>query len=254
MSSVEEHALAACSRLADECAAILQRCLVSAILHGSLTQDDFRPGLSDIDLLLIVDRALTSGQVDGLVSAVDRADLGPAGGVDLLVVTRQAAATPGEHPDRELMVGRWPGSDDQLEVAGREKQVSDLWPELSEIRANGRALMGPGPGEVIGEVPGHRVRANSVGWLRTWLKLTDDDKNAVHMVLTACRMWRFELTGEHTSKTAAARWALGREPSLTAVDLALLARATSHPRPIAPHDVEDVLRRVLRDLDGDAPD
>ncbi len=114
--------------------------------------------------------------------------------------------------------------------------------------------MGPGPGEVIGEVPGHRVRANSVGWLRTWLKLTDDDKNAVHMVLTACRMWRFELTGEHTSKTAAARWALGREPSLTAVDLALLARATSHPRPIAPHDVEDVLRRVLRDLDGDAPD
>jgi Domain of unknown function (DUF4111) len=130
--------------------------------------------------------------------------------------------------------------------------VSDNWPELSEARANGRSLAGPEPREVIGEVPAERVRANSLGHLRRWLGLTDDAANAVLMVVTACRMWRFELTGEHVSKTAAARWALERDPSLLGVRAALLARTTSTAEAIAPEDVKVVLLRVLEDLEGRA--
>jgi hypothetical protein len=74
------------------------------------------------------------------------------------------------------------------------------------------------------------------------------------MVLTACRMWRFELTGEHTSKTDAARWALKRDPSLIGVELALSAHTTSDAPRIAPVKVETVLLRVLRDLEEDAQD
>jgi Domain of unknown function (DUF4111) len=69
------------------------------------------------------------------------------------------------------------------------------------------------------------------------------------MVLISCRMWRFEVTGEHVSKTAAARWALERDPSLIAAQQALRARTTSHPVTIAPGEVERVLLRVLRDLE-----
>lgn len=74
MSGVEDEAVAAAKRLADSCADILHTTLVSAILHGSLTMDDFRPGRSDLDLLLVVERGLTSGETDALVGAVGAAD------------------------------------------------------------------------------------------------------------------------------------------------------------------------------------
>ena len=41
-SSIEDAAVAAVTRLAESCADILQSSLVAAILHGSLTMDDFR--------------------------------------------------------------------------------------------------------------------------------------------------------------------------------------------------------------------
>jgi predicted nucleotidyltransferase len=252
MSSDEEAAIAAAKRLADSCNDILHTALVSVVLHGSLTMDDFQPERSDLDLLLVVERGLTSSEADALVEVVREADLGPAGGVDLLVVTRRSAETPAYFPGRELLVGRRPGLSEEVEVEGHDDHVPDLWPELSEARANGRSLLGPQPLDVIGEVPPDRVRANGIGWLRTWLERSHDDKNAVHMMLTACRMWRFQLTGEHTSKTFAARWTLKRDPSLTGVELALSARTTSDPPRIAPREVEKVLLRVLRDLEADA--
>jgi hypothetical protein len=170
------------------------------------------------------------------------------------VVTRRAAEVPADHPSRELLVGRWPGSGQELEIEDRDDHVPDLWPELSMARANGRSILGPEPREVIGEVPVDRVRANGVGWLRAWLERTDDEENAVHMVLTACRIWRFAVGGEHSSKTAAARWALERDPSLTAVERALSARTTVGAPRIRPREVERVLLRVLRDPEVGAPD
>jgi hypothetical protein len=253
-NSEEAAALGAVERLTASCAEVLQSSLVAAILHGSLTQGDFRPGKSDLDLILVVDRALTQHQADALINVVESAHVGPAAGVDLLVVTEQAAAARSEgDPGRELLVGRWPGPYEELEVEGPDEHVSDLWPEFSEARANGRSLLGPGPREVIGEVPAERVRANSLGHVRRWLGLTDDARNGVLMVLTACRMWRFQLTGEHVSKTAAGRWALGLDPSLTGIESALSSRTTYHPVTIAPSAVERVLLRVLADLDCDAP-
>jgi predicted nucleotidyltransferase len=254
VSNGEEAAIAAAEQLAASCAEVLQSSLVSAILHGSLTQDDFRSGMSDLDLLLVVESALTQHQVDGLIEVVESAVLVSASGVDLLVVSsRDAAAASEEDPGRELLIGRRPSPDEELEIEGPDEHVSDNWPEFSEARANGRSLLGLEPGEVIGEVPAERVRANSLGHLRRWLGLTEDGPNAIFMVTTACRMWRFALSGDHVSKTAAARWALELDPSLAGVQLALLARTTSQPVTIAPPDVERVLLRVLKDHEGDAP-
>ncbi|WP_432476395.1 aminoglycoside adenylyltransferase domain-containing protein [Nocardioides sp. GXQ0305] len=247
----EVAALAAVDDLATACANVLGECLVSAIVHGSLTQDDFRAGKSDLDLLLVVERALTRDQADGLITVVQSTDLGPAAGVDLLVVTRHAAAVrSAQAPARELLVGRWLSPDDEMEVERADEHASDNWPELSEARANGRSLIGPEPQEVIGQVPPERVRANSLGHLRRWLGLIGDTRNAVFMVVTACRMWRFALMGDHVSKTAAARWALEHDPALTAVESALSALTTSQVVTIAPAEVESVLLRVLRDLDS----
>lgn len=248
MTSAEEAAVEAVARLVHTCADILGANLVSAILHGSLTTDDFQPGESDLDLLLVVERGLTSVQSDALVEAVRTADLGPAAGIDLLVVTRQTAGSSPDSPARELMVGYRPGSGD-WDVEGRDDHVPDVWPELSEARTNGRSLMGPEPRDVLGEVPRDSVRENGTAWLRIWLGLTDDEENAVYMVLTACRMWAFAVTGAHMSKTAAARWALEQDPSLRGVELALSARTTSAAPRITAQQVEEVLLRALRDHD-----
>jgi hypothetical protein len=244
-------ALTAVEDLATSCAHVLAASLVSAIVHGSLTQDGFRPGKSDLDLLLVVNRGLTRGQADALIEVVRSSDLGPAAGIDLLVVTTEAAAVKtAQDPARELLVGRWPDPDDEMEIEGPDEHVSDNWPELSEARSNGRSLIGSQPHEVIGHVPPERVRANSLGHLRRWLGLTDDARNAAFMVVTACRMWRFALTGDHVSKTAAAVWALEQDATLTGVRLALLALTTSQDVTIRPAEVENVLLRVLTDMEG----
>src|SRR4051812_23034245 len=223
----------------------MQGALVSAVLHGSLTMADFRPRTSDLDLLHIVGRGLSSREAEALVEVVRAADLGPAGGLDLLVVTRRTAEAPNTGPARELLVGRWPGPGEEPEIVGREDPDPDLGPGLWEARAKGPAPLGPNPRDVIAVVPADRVNGNGRHWLQTWLGRTDDDKNAELMVLTARRMWRYAVEGEHSSKSAAARWALDRDPSLIAVDAALTARTRSTMAHISPDEVERVLLRVL---------
>ena len=244
-----EAALDAVRKLASSCAAVLDAPVVSAVVHGSLTLDDFRPGASDLDLLLVVEGALTPSEADALVTVVRDADPDPAGGIDLLVVTREVAAAPIGRPSVELQVGCSAGAAGRLEVERRRDRVPDLLPELSMARADGHALAGASPSEVIGEVPADVVRRNGLHWLRTWLDRTHDEANAVHMVLTACRMWRFALEGRHCSKSSAARWALARDPGLVAVHQALARRTGETTAPVAPDDIGQVLVTVLEDLE-----
>jgi len=53
----------------------------------------------------------------------------------------------------------------------------------------------------------------------------------------------------HSSKSSAARWALDRDPPLTAVEAALVARVMASPVRITPYEVKSVLLRVLRDVE-----
>jgi len=189
--------------------------------------------------------SLTDSEVDALVRVVREADLGPASGIDLTVVTHAVASAPAPSPALELHVGRYPGTSAPLEVDPRAGDVHDLWPELSMARV-GRALYGVAPGEVIGKVPVEAVRERGRYWLTRWLSLTDDDENAAMMVLTACRIWRFAVDGIHCSKSSAARWVLERDPSLAAVEQALGERMGSVTKAsFAPADVEPVLRAAL---------
>jgi predicted nucleotidyltransferase len=85
---------------------ILGVSLVGVILHGSLTSGDYRPGVSDIDLLAIVGRELT----DLEQTEISQAALGTVIAADLLLdlrlVTTVAALDPQPVPTMELLVGR----------------------------------------------------------------------------------------------------------------------------------------------------
>jgi hypothetical protein len=245
----DREAVAAVERLAHSCVEVLETPVVSSILHGSLTLDDFRDGRSDLDLLLVVDGHLATDEGEALVAVVRDADPGPAGtGIDLTVVTREAAAAPA--PRLELHVGRYDDSSAELEVDSRDDNWPDLWAELSMARADGRALEGAEPGDVIGLVPPEAVRDRGVYWLTVWLDRTDDEANASLMVLTACRIWRFAVQGRHSSKTSAGRWVLDRDPSLVAVEQALAERDGEPDATIDPDEIRRVLVTVLQHVEG----
>jgi hypothetical protein len=248
VASVDElPALTAAERLADSIADIVGAATRSVILYGSLAAGGFRSGRSDIDVLVVIDGDLVDGQAAALTHLLRRADVGGAGGVDLHVVTAQAAGAPTQAPPLELHIGRYGQSSIGLEVECRVAAVPDLPPELSMARADGRAIRGALPREVIAPIPADWIVDRGRHWLMTWRSLTDDAENAAFMVLTACRIWRFAMENVHCPKTQAAAWALDREPSLTAVRQAVQQYEQDPTHVVDEQGIAELLDTVLNE-------
>jgi hypothetical protein len=110
-----EQALRFAQALARACARALGEAVAGVILHGSLTLDDYLPGRSDVDLLVVVDDPLTEAQLDALAEAVAGHRSRAPGPVDLRLVTRQVAASPTPAPPLEAYLRLTPGSGVRLE-------------------------------------------------------------------------------------------------------------------------------------------
>jgi predicted nucleotidyltransferase len=219
----------------------------SVILHGSLAAAGFRPGHSDIDLLVIVDGGLSDAQATATEDVVRQADTGSAAGIDLHVVSVRAAGTPSRAPALELYLGRHRRSPTELDVERRVAASPDLATELSMARSGGRALIGAQPHDLIAPIPAQWIVDRSRHWLKTWQSLTDDTEHAAFMVLTACRIWRFALEEVYCSKSQAARWALERDASLTVVRQAMQQYEHDPTALVSEHGLTDLLDKVLRE-------
>lgn len=241
-------AVAAAELFADSAAAVVGPAVRSVILHGSVSSGGFRPGDSDIDVLAVIDDGLADAQVAALEHLVRQADLGGAAGLDVHVVTTDVAAAPTRAPALELHIGRYDRPAVGFEVERRVPASPDLPTELSMARAGGRALRGAAPAEVLAPVPAHWVTDRGRHWLLTWRSLTDDAENATFMALTACRIWRFAVENAYCSKTRAGQWALGRDPSLTAVRQAIQRYDGDSACTVDEQALADLLDTVLRDL------
>lgn len=246
MGNVLEKTLVAARELTLSCADSLTTPVTSAILHGSLAQDDFIPGKSDIDLLMVVKNHLRPFEVDALVAAIHCSRRHVNAKVDLHVVTADVAAAPTKSPPLELYVHGHPAG--QLSVERSVAADPDLPAELSMAREHGRCLLGAEPRDVLGPVPPECVRDRGVHWLRVWTSRTDDSAHAELMVLTACRIWRFARKGVHCGKTQAGHWALAQDPSLSAVRQALHQRAVDPATPIDEAGIRHVLDTVRRQI------
>jgi predicted nucleotidyltransferase len=235
--------MAFAEQLASACADVLGDAIVAVILHGSLARGDFVPGRSDIDLLVIVAESLSEEQVAAVRSTLEQR--APAR-VDLRIVTRATAAAPTRSPALEAGFVLHPGEEPELEARAAEEP--DLVVELWVARAHGRSLAGRPPDATIAPVPREWLIEVGDRQLAAWERLTGDAEHAEFMVLTACRIWRFAAEGVHCSKTAAGRWALARDPSLTAVDEALRQRTVDPSTRIRDDAIAHILARVRREL------
>jgi hypothetical protein len=233
-------ALGFAHRLADITSQLLGDTLLAVILHGSLILEDYVSGPSDIDLLAIVDRSLCDSEIESLTRTIAAERARAPAPADLRFVTRAVAEKPREAPPLELYIRLRVTGPPEFEVRRREP---DLIVELAICRQHGHALLGPSPRQLIGEVPSEWVLLAGDAQLARWQSLTDDAPYAALMVLTACRIWRFSEERAHSSKAAAASWALARDPSLTAARDALRQRA-GDPVRIAPTEISRLLRIV----------
>ena len=218
-----EAALRFADELAYACAGALGKTVAGVILHGSLTLDDYVPGRSDLDLLVVIDDPLGNARLAALVEAMASRRAAAPGPVDLRLVTRQVAASPTPVPPMEAYLRLTPSSGVRLEER-RNPAERDLAVELSVCRAHGRSLLGAAPAELIGEISDRWVVAAGDAQLAAWQAIGDDPPYAELTVLTACRVWRFAEEGRHASKAAAAQWALERNPTLGVVGDALRRR------------------------------
>jgi Domain of unknown function (DUF4111)/Nucleotidyltransferase domain len=221
------------------------------ILHGSLALDDYLPGRSDIDLLVVVQHPLTDAQLAALTEALAGHRRPAPAPVDLRVVTRQVAASPTPAPPLEAYLRRTPSSGVRVQER-RHPAERDLAVELSVCRAHGRSLLGAAPAELIGEVPDRWVLAAGDAQLADWRAIGDDPPYAELTVLTACRVWRLAEEGRHCSKAAAGAWALRRDPTLGVVGDALQHRLRDPDHPIDPAQVARLLA-VVRARLAEAP-
>jgi hypothetical protein len=233
-----EAALRFAQTLAGACAGALGKTVAGVILHGSLTLDDYVPGRSDLDLLVVIDDPLGDARLAALVEAMASRRAEAPGPVDLRLVTRQVAASPTAAPPLEAYLRLTPSSGVRLEER-RSPAERDLAVELSVCRAHGRSLLGAAPAELLGEIPDRWVVAAGDAQLAAWQAIGDDPPYAELTVLTACRVWRFVEEGGHASKAAAAQWALERDPTLGLVGDALRRR---HGDPAARIDPAQVAR------------
>jgi predicted nucleotidyltransferase len=87
-----KEALRFAEMLARSCSQALGETVAGVILHGSLTLDDYLPGRSDVDLLVVVQDPLTDAQLAALTDALAGHRPQAPGPVDLRLVTWQVAA------------------------------------------------------------------------------------------------------------------------------------------------------------------
>jgi hypothetical protein len=248
-----EAALRFAEELARACAGALGEAVAGVILHGSLILGDYVPGRSDVDLLVVVHDPLSDARLAALVEAMASRRAEAPGPVDLRLVTRQVAASPTPAPPLEAYLRLTPGSGVRLEER-RHPGERDLAVELSVCRPHGRCLLGAAPAALLGEVPDRWVVAAGDAQLAAWQAIGDDPPYAELTVLTACRVWRFTEEGRHTSKTAAAEWALRRDPALQVVRDALRQRHRDSAGRIDAGQVQQLLAvvraRVAEARDG----
>jgi Domain of unknown function (DUF4111) len=236
----ERYALSVASAMA----AVAGSQLVGAYLHGSAVLGGFDARRSDVDVLVVCAGPMTAAQQSAVAAALSEERLpGPAGGLELSVITRQAAAHPTAEPAFELHLTTAPQDAKVVDGHGRGGDP-DLVLHLAVCRAAGR-LLGPGrpPAEVFGPVADDLISAQLAAELR-W---GADHAPAEYAVLNACRAWRFAVDRAIVSKIDGGQWALGRVPG---ADRELISDALDRQRcrPAAEPDPGAVQRFVRQAL------
>ena len=189
--------------------------LLGVYLHGSAVLGGLRP-TSDLDLLIVSERALTYAERSALVAGLlersgARARPGPARPVELTAVVA-GDVKPWRYPPRQdFLYGEWLRDSYEQGAVPQPGPAPDLAILITMARQGATPLFGPPPAQLLDPVPHEDLlRAARAGVPQLLDDLESDTRN---VLLTLVRIWTTVRTGEIRSKDAAASWALPRLPS-----------------------------------------
>jgi hypothetical protein len=234
----------ACGR---EAAALLGRLLgdglVAVYLGGSGALGGVAAGQSDVDLVAVCaaapGRQLRQAVVDGLVELA----MGwPMRGLEFVLYTRAAVATPAERPVFEINLDVGPRMPFHLSTDPASEPAHWFLLDLAILRGHGRPLAGPPARDLVGPIPRRRL-LEALGDSLAWHGAHEPALQQA--VLNACRGWRFASEGVWSSKDDAGAWALARTDDPATVAAALAVRHGDRSATLDPARVDAFGRRFL---------
>jgi hypothetical protein len=198
-------------KLVTEVRELLQRRCVAVYAGGSAALGDYHHGSSDLDIVLLTSHPLDRLTKARVVEQLSHSALPcPAKGLDLLVYAEGNLRTPDRAPFLEMSLSTGAEWDEEAEYGG--PYAAGLI-DLAVVRNDGVALLGPEANRFIGEIPRiwllEELR-KVVIWHRDHVHNPVHDPLGVNAVLNCARAWRFAVEGILGSKSAGARWLLGR--------------------------------------------
>jgi hypothetical protein len=208
------------------------RDLEAVWLTGSAATGAYVAGVSDVDVIGMAAAPLAQSERDAIAADLSHEQL-PC-------------------PARKLELTIYAGAQIQLNLntgAGEHSTeiAEPFWfvLDLAMAREHAVALFGPGPADVLGEVP-RPVVIEALREALDWY--AREEPTTPSAVLNACRALRFAEEGVFSSKPAGGDWARERLPDPDVVDAALaLHRGVAHAPP-ARAGVEDLFVAVSRHL------
>jgi hypothetical protein len=191
--------------------AALGEVVLGAYVFGSVAHDEYDAGVSDLDVLAVVDRPLEPADLPALErmhAATARVLPEWDDRVEVLYVSTEALRTFREKSAPIAVIS--PGESLNIKLAGRE-WLMNWW----DVRENGIRLFGPPASAFIAPIS----RAEFVGSIRSYaeefpsrLDESDTEKWHAYITLTMCRSMYTVAQRETVSKRRAAEWAAGAWP------------------------------------------
>jgi hypothetical protein len=176
-------------------------------LMGSAAVGAYRPGRSDLDVAIVLDRPVPVVRREAVVAAVEHEALPcPARGLELVTYDRAGLARP-DGPAYLINLNTGARMDRHVSFAPDEDPRFWFVLDVAIGRALGRALLGPPPAELFPVLPDPLVRSAALDSLDWWWA---HGGHRAAAVLAACIAWRWTAGGGWASKSAAARWAAVR--------------------------------------------
>lgn len=190
--------------------------LSAVYLYGSFVSGGLRP-LSDVDLIVVIDRPMTPSTRKSLTASLLEVSghypnrPGEPRCIELSVMLKSELAAPAYPARSEFLYGEWLRGD--LEKGAIPEPFSDpgVTLMLAQARQEAVPVVGPDLPTVLAEIPAAHVRRAMREALPSLVdSLQGDERN---VLLTLARMWRTAETGEFVAKDAAVDWAAPRLPS-----------------------------------------
>jgi hypothetical protein len=214
MDEIQRYARAIADRLGSHITALY--------LQGSAALGSYDPGVSDIDMVAVSPRELLDRDKQDLVEMLRHEVLPcPAAGLELVLYSERAVASPGRSPRFELNLNTGPRRPFHAAFGPGLDEPHWFVLDLAVTRAHGRALVGPPPHTLIAPIPRRHILAALIEAL-DWHD--ERDAPSPNRVLNACRAWRFVAQGVWCTKAEGAAWARARTAHAAIIDEALALR------------------------------